>query len=511
MNVTELSSDGQAFDIRLATEDDFEQVGQIFAEENRFHVELVPEIIQIADPIMTQEWFDDLLHDPDKRLFVAEKAKDVVGAAFVELRNSIDDPIFRQRRYIHISEIAVAISHRGRGIGRMLMEKIHQWGRAQGISEIELQVWERNDRAIGFYENLGYQGWRRTMRFSLEEEVRFSAAAIELNGILTHPASEGSHPAIILLHGSDRSGKEDPYYKKHSDNLVQSGFAVLRYDGPGWGGSSAEGPGFETLEFRTEEAIAAVKYLQSRPDIKANHVGLWGISQGGWICQMAAAAYEGVAFIIPVSGPGVTPVEQEVYRVEAESRAAGFDENEAAKAVLMRRLMADIVLAEPMYQTVNQSEAIRLGAGPWDEVMGLVYGGSLVDPIVEYEKVMVLLNAIKDEPWTRFLHLDQVLPMFERLPSEAWEMAKAQMRAVMNVNPADFLTKVHCPVLAIFGERDTSIPVNKSIALYKKYLQEASNEEVTIELFPDADHIIHVDGDCAPGYFETINTWLSML
>ena len=89
-------------------------------------------------------------------------------------------------------------------------------------------------------------------------------------------------------------------------------------------------------------------------------------------------------------------------------------------------------------------------------------------------------------------------------------MAKSQMRAIMEVNPAQFLSKVRCPVLAIFGEADTSIPVNKSVALYEKYLQEAGNEDVTIERFPDADHTIQVDGEFAPGYFKAINSWLSM-
>ena len=140
----------------------------------------------------------------------------------------------------------------------------------------------------------------KNKRIYIEEEVSFTVGTKDPSGILTHPTTEGPFPAIVLLHGSDRSGKEDPYYKLHAENLVQSGFAVLRYDGPGWGGGSSEGPGFETLEYRTEEAITVVKFLQSRSDIQSNAVGLWGISQGGWICQMAAAACEDIAFIIPV-------------------------------------------------------------------------------------------------------------------------------------------------------------------------------------------------------------------
>ena len=139
---------------------------------------------------------------------------------------------------------------------------------------------------------------------TVNEKVTFTANAKELNGILTFPNSELPHPAIVLLHGSDRSSMNDPYYVEHAEKLILSGFAVLRYDGRGWTR--------EPLESRMEEAIAAVKYLQSRSEIRSDMVGLWGISQGGWICQMAAATYDNIAFIIPVSGPGVTPAEQEV-------------------------------------------------------------------------------------------------------------------------------------------------------------------------------------------------------
>ena len=343
------------------------------------------------------------------------------------------------------------------------------------------------------------------------EDITFTVHDKELDGILTRPATDAPCPAIILLHGADRSGKDDPYYVEHAQQLVRAGFAVLRYDGPGWGGGASGGSGFETLEYRTEEALAAVKYLQSRADIHPNAVGLWGVSQGGWICQMVAAAYDGVAFIVPVSGPGVTPAEQEAYRVEAESRAAGFAEDEIARAVLMRRLMIDIVLSAPMYREINLSESGRLGGGAWNELTELTYSANPIDPVAEHGKAVEILRSIEDERWTTFLHLDEVLPMLESFPPQAWGMVKEQMRAVMEVDPADFLIKVRCPVLAIFGESDTSIPVEKSVALYKQYLGEAGNEAVTIKVFPNAGHTIRVGQEFAPGYFDLMVNWLGNL
>jgi hypothetical protein len=76
---------------------------------------------------------------------------------------------------------------------------------------------------------------------------------------------------------------------------------------------------------------------------------------------MAAALYDQIAFIVPVSGPGVTPAEQEVYRVEMQSRAMGFSEDEVVKAVLIRRLVVDVFLIEPKYEAVNYDQTKRLG------------------------------------------------------------------------------------------------------------------------------------------------------
>lgn len=154
--------------IRLATKSDYDQVGLVFSEENRHHAELVPEVIQVAEPIMTPAWYDRVLADPLKVLFVAEMESEIVGLVLAEQRTSVDDPIYRRRRTLYVGEIAVPAEHRVRGIGRRLMERVHQWGREQGISEVELQLWERNQEAIRFYESLGYRNWRRTMRHEMD-------------------------------------------------------------------------------------------------------------------------------------------------------------------------------------------------------------------------------------------------------------------------------------------------------------------------------------------------------
>ena len=153
--------------IEPATASDLKPVGRLFAEENRFHAELLPELFQVADPIMTPDWFGAVLSNPVQGLLVARVAGQVVGVLLLQEMTNPDDSIFRPRRYLYVDELVVAQAHRRLGIGERLMEAAEQWALYRGISELELNVWERNRGGIAFYEQLGYTTVRRRMKRNL--------------------------------------------------------------------------------------------------------------------------------------------------------------------------------------------------------------------------------------------------------------------------------------------------------------------------------------------------------
>jgi len=153
--------------IRQALPSDFDQVGRIFAEDNQFHTALLPEQFRIAKPIITHEWFDEILANPHKALLVAVHNHEIDGALLITIKTNPDDPIFQARRYAYIVEVAVAERHRGQGIGQSLMKEAQSWAVEQGVTDIELNVWELNQPAIAFYEKLGYTTILRKMQISL--------------------------------------------------------------------------------------------------------------------------------------------------------------------------------------------------------------------------------------------------------------------------------------------------------------------------------------------------------
>ena len=338
-----------------------------------------------------------------------------------------------------------------------------------------------------------------------EVRVSFRSGANTLFGILAVPEGGGRHAAVVLLSGSDRGGATSPYLVEHARILAQSGFAVLRYDPPGVGRSTGS-LRLETLDGRAREAIAAVTYLRSRPEIRPDEIGLWGHSQGGWVTQMGAAASRNVAFIVSVSGSGISPAEQQVYSVEAQSRAAGFPALAVAKAGLFARLLVDWQLTRPLYREQNRAQVRRLGPGPWSTFATLAYAPGSLTPAQSLKRGIAILESIQVEPWARYLYLDSVvLPALRSIPPDQARAARAAAQKSLLVTPKKYLTAVHCPVLAIWGENDTLVPARKSASRYRQYLKAAGNTDVTIVVFAHADHSIN---DFAPPYRKTLTRWL---
>ena len=77
-------------------------------------------------------------------------------------------------------------------------------------------------------------------------------------------------------------------YRSIGEYLVQRGFAVLLYDKRGVGGSTGDWES-ETFDERAQDVAAMVKYLQSRPEIDPNRIGLIGHSQGAYIPPLVVA------------------------------------------------------------------------------------------------------------------------------------------------------------------------------------------------------------------------------
>ncbi|MBN1222246.1 MAG: alpha/beta hydrolase, partial [Candidatus Aminicenantes bacterium] len=109
------------------------------------------------------------------------------------------------------------------------------------------------------------------------EEVTFHNGDIKFTGELKRPKKEGKHPAVVMITGSGPQNRYEELFgwkifQDIADHFTRNGIAVLLYDDRGMGGSGGNVSDATTADFATD-ALAALKYLQSRSDINPKQIG----------------------------------------------------------------------------------------------------------------------------------------------------------------------------------------------------------------------------------------------
>jgi pimeloyl-ACP methyl ester carboxylesterase len=322
------------------------------------------------------------------------------------------------------------------------------------------------------------------------EEVRIPhlKERFELAGTLTIPEGKPPFPAIVFFTGSGAQNRDQEVFGHKpflvlADYLTRAGYATLRMDDRGVGGSGGDMRTATTLDF-ADDALSGVRYLQKRKEIDRKRIGLLGHSEGALVCAIAAAkAPREVAFLIMLAGTGV-PGEQILYRqAELMSRKAGLAEPliERNRALqqrvfeILKRERDDAKAQDAIYEAMLQS----LGAGA---------------NLPENQKAALRAQAA-----------NYISPWF---------------RAFITLDPAPYLRKVRCPVLALNGELDLQVDPEQNLPAIERALREGGNKRITIRRLPNLNHLFQkartgliteyteIEETFNPNALEAIRKWL---
>jgi pimeloyl-ACP methyl ester carboxylesterase len=305
-----------------------------------------------------------------------------------------------------------------------------------------------------------------------QQDVTFQNGDVRLAGTLLIPNTPGKHPAMILVHGS---GSEDrntllPFVLF----LVRHGMALLAYDKRGVGGSTGNWRN-SPLSDLADDAVAGLQFLESRREIDPKQVGVFGVSQGGWIGPLVASRSTGVAFVISVSGAGVTPGEETLDYMQSELRSNEVPQNEIAEAVSLIKLC---------YHYAQTGEG-------WDEYSAARKG-------LEKRAWLPYIGApaTRDDPQWVFMRLN------------------------FFYDPTPALKNLHCPALALFGGLDQNVLPDKNKAKWEAALQAGGNRDHTLLVLAKGNHVLMeakvgsteefpLLQRFVPEYFTTVLNWLS--
>ncbi|MGK9165765.1 GNAT family N-acetyltransferase [Inquilinus limosus] len=143
--------------IRPARPDEHPALCALFAELDRFHREVRPDVFVEPDgPARSPELIAELLAGPGSTILVADVDGELAGLATLIEKTVAANPVRPERRFVEIDNLVVMPGHRRRGVAGLLLRHAEDWARSRGLSRLELSVWEFNAGAVACYAAAGF-------------------------------------------------------------------------------------------------------------------------------------------------------------------------------------------------------------------------------------------------------------------------------------------------------------------------------------------------------------------
>jgi ribosomal protein S18 acetylase RimI-like enzyme len=147
--------------VRRAASPDLPRIGHLGALLIKEHYDFDPQRFLAAKPETSAGYASFLsaqLEAPDKAVLVADDRGDVIGYAYAAIEGYDYMALRGPAGVLH--DIIVDPEHRGRGVGRLLLDATLEFFRSRGVPRVVLSTAEQNEAAQRLFARMGF---RRTM------------------------------------------------------------------------------------------------------------------------------------------------------------------------------------------------------------------------------------------------------------------------------------------------------------------------------------------------------------
>ncbi len=269
--------------------------------------------------------------------------------------------------------------------------------------------------------------------------VDFIHANNHLAGTLTLPEGSGPFPVAIFVHGDGAMPADaHGYYNYLWKRLADNGIASYAWHKAGVNRSTGNWL-TQSMDERADEVIAAIEMLKQRNDIMASKIGLIGYSQAGWVLPLVAKKSAYPDFMVIVSG-AINWINQGDFLTRNRLLDEGFSRAQIQQAYACNRQEQHVLQPTSSYAAYQQ-----------------------------YHK--------------------NISPECKKF--SAGKMDKARFKFVklnLNSDAREGLTKIQCPTLAIFADKDVNVNVEESEREYRSAFAASRNSRLTIKIFENAQH-----------------------
>lgn len=316
-----------------------------------------------------------------------------------------------------------------------------------------------------------------------------------LAGTLSIPLNNSNKKfkSVILLTGSGPQDRDEDVFgfkifKEITIHLANFGIAVLRCDDRGVGQSTNSlGNKVTTYDF-ANDVETCIKFLKNHPSIDPQKIGLLGHSEGGITASIVASRNKDVAFVVLMAGPSIRGDSLLISQLYEITKASGANNEDIQEALRWQK---------------NTLKAIKTDSG-WDELREemFIMSKKQIDTLPEAQKKMFPDSLI-----------------YQRIDMLIAQSRNDWMREFVKIDPSEYIEKISCPVLALFGQLDTQVPPNTNEIPMRNALSK-SKAKYEIKIFEKANHLFQeaqtgspneyfmLEKKFVPGFLEYISDWI---
>ena len=154
--------------VRKANKGDIKRIIELLHQVNMVHHVIRPDLFKPHTTKYNEQELESMLNDASKPIFVFDDGG-VLGYAFCQITEVKDNQLLEDIKTLYIDDICVDEKARGKHVGKTLYEYVRDYAQSINCNNITLNVWEGNEPALRFYQNMGMQVQKTTMEVILKK------------------------------------------------------------------------------------------------------------------------------------------------------------------------------------------------------------------------------------------------------------------------------------------------------------------------------------------------------
>lgn len=292
---------------------------------------------------------------------------------------------------------------------------------------------------------------------------------ITYGATLTLPKKQKNYPLAILITGTGKQDRNYTYSGRHffsvlADYLARNGIATLRMDDRGVGKTTGNFATATTADF-ADDIREALIFVRKNKNLDTSFLGLIGHSEGAMVASMVTATDRNLKFMVSLSGVGIKGIDilklQNRHLLESTKMPSNLIElNMDLYDMLFRTVYRSSV--EKLENNLDKSMKIWMQEQDSTKLkeMGFTHGGD--------QNFLYRYKKQADTPWYRFM---------------------------IKYDPANYLSNITIPVLAVNGDKDNMVPAEENIA---GFTQHVKTNLLTTKIFYGLNHMYQHCNACTP-------------